>query len=102
MDEKENTGNKFRKNRKLIIRAIIIALILFFMIFSDYGFLTTLRLWWNIGDLKEKITEQQKLNDSLKVRVKVLTSDSTELERLARENYGMIKHGERVYIILEK
>ena len=102
MDGKENTGNKFRKNRKLIIRAIIIALILFFMIFSDYGFLTTFKLWWNIGDLKEKITEKQKLNDSLKARIKVLTRDSTELERLARENYGMIKPGERVYIILEK
>ena len=102
MDEKENIKGQFRRNRKLIIRAIIIALILFFIIFSEYGLLTTVKLWWNIGDLKEKIAKEQLLHDSLNARISVLLKDSTELERLARENYGMIKRGEQVFIIPEK
>lgn len=102
MSGEENIIKRSGKRKKLIIRVIIIALILFFMIFSDYGFLTSVKLWWNIGDLKDKITSEQKLNDSLNQRINVLLTDSTEMERIAREHYGMIKPGEKVYIILKK
>ncbi len=102
MSGEENIIKRSSKRKKLIIRVIIITLILFFMIFSDYGFLTSVKLWWNIGDLRDKITSEQNLNDSLNKRINVLLKDSTEMERIAREHYGMIKPGEKVYIILQK
>ena len=101
-DDENIIRHSIKRKKKLIIRVIIIALILFFMIFSDYGFLTSVKLWWNIVDLKDKIATEQKLNDSLESRINVLLTDSLEMERIAREHYGMIKSGEKVYIILKK
>ncbi len=88
--------------KKYIFRAIIIALILFVMFFSDYGFITTVKLIFRIDGIREQIEKAKIENDSLKKRRYILINDSTEIERIAREHYGLIKPGERVYIIIDK
>ena len=100
-----NTGkylNFFRVKRKLIIRITLVSFILFFMLFSEYGFITSASLLWRIDNLKQEISKQKLINDSLNLRKKVLLTDSTEIERIAREHYGLIRKGEIVYIILKK
>ncbi|MFW6276782.1 MAG: FtsB family cell division protein [Bacteroidota bacterium] len=41
------------------------------------------------------------MHDSLKQRIKMLQKDTSEIERVAREKYGMVKPGEKVYILKE-
>jgi cell division protein FtsB len=94
--------NFIRNKKKLVIRAIIIALVLFVMFFSDYGFITTAKLIFKINGIKEDISSAEKQNDSLKKRKYILVHDSTEIERIAREHFGLIKPGEQVFIILNK
>jgi cell division protein FtsB len=92
----------FRQKRKAIVRIIIIIVILFFMIFSDYGFLTTGTILFKINELEDKIEQEQSVHDSLLLRRRILLNDSLEIERIAREHFGLIKPGEEVYIIIKK
>ncbi len=90
----------FRKKKKTIIKVIVISIILFFMFFSDYGFVTTSRLIFRISELQENISKEEKNSDSLSQRRNILLNDSNEIERLAREHFGMIKPKENVFIII--
>jgi|GEM_PF-4852684 len=52
------------------------------------------------GELEEATAELERLkaeNDSLRARADALENDPLVLERLAREEYRMIRPGERVY-----
>ena len=52
---------------------------------------------------RERVTEANRLKDTrnevaaLRARVDSLETDSATLERIARERYGMIRKGERLY-----
>jgi cell division protein DivIC len=50
-------------------------------------------------ELKEKISKAKKETDSLKHRIDELKTNELEIERVAREKYGMKKKGETIYII---
>ena len=92
----------FREKRKTILRIIIGAVVLFFMLFSDYGFLTTAGLLFKINGLENKIEKESHKQDSLLLWRNTLINDSLEIERIAREHYGLIKPGEKVYFIIKK
>ena len=47
----------------------------------------------------ERLAELTRVNDSLRSWGDSLESDSTTIERLARERYGMIREGEVLYRI---
>lgn len=54
------------------------------------------------GELDDAAAELERLraeNDSLRARADALENDPLVLERLAREEYGMIREGERFYRI---
>jgi len=52
--------------------------------------------------LKENITGEKLINDSLKKRIEFLKTDSLEIERIAREYYGMTKPQEKLYIFKKR
>jgi cell division protein FtsB len=45
------------------------------------------------------MTTLKATSDSLRRQVRILETDSTEIERLARERYGYIRPNEEVFII---
>ena len=67
--------------------------------FSKYGFYEK----WQLDEEKSKIVDdlqnQTRMRDSLRLVVKRLNTDMIEIERLARERYGMIKPGEEVLFV---
>ena len=91
-----------KKNKKIILRSGIILFVLFFLIFTDYGFLKTINLMIDRSELNNNIIDQKIIRDSLNRRITKLTKDSFEIERIAREHYGLIKPGEMIYISSEK
>jgi cell division protein FtsB len=87
------------KNPKLIITLILLAVVLGFLLFSNYGLYTRLKLRDQKNDLKQQILNEQRIQDSLKREINKLKIDKNEIERVAREKYGMIKPGEKVFLI---
>lgn len=70
-----------------------------FVLFSNYGVITRLSLMSETEKLEQTMTELRATSDSLRRQVRILESDSTEIERLARERYGYIRPNEEVFII---
>jgi cell division protein FtsB len=91
----------FSKNISKIL-IIIGTLLLAFVIFADYGFFKRIELEQQVNKLDKQIQVQKNIRDSIKNNIIKLTYDTTEIERIAREKYGMIKPNEEVYHIKKK
>lgn len=87
------------KNPKLIITLLVLAIVLGFMLFSNYGLYTRLKLRDEKHELEKQIINEKKVQDSLKHEIYKLKNENFEIERVAREKYGMIKPGEKVFLI---
>ena len=81
-----------------ILATVLVAGATYFALFGgDYGFFDVRRLE------KEKAVEEQKLRDlqaelaRLRTHADSLENDSATLERIAREKYGLIRDGEKLY-----
>ncbi len=72
---------------------------LLLFVFSDSGIYKRFQLELEKRTINEKIENEMKRKDSLNTRIKKLLYDTTEIERIAREKYGMTKPNEEVIII---
>jgi len=88
--------HKFRRSTLAII--FVLLMMLLFMLFSNYGLIKRLNLSNRKYILIEKIIHEKAVEDSLKNEIKLLENDKTAIEKLAREKYGMIRPGEKVFI----
>lgn len=70
-----------------------------FGLFSGYGAITRWGLEAECSTLRQQIDAEKNVADSLHRYAKALLYDTLEIERIARERYGMIKPHEEVYII---
>ncbi len=68
-----------------------------FMLFSRYGLLTRWRVERQYRELRQRSEALSRYADSLARRLHRLQKDSAEIERLARERYGMARPGEVLY-----
>ncbi len=86
------------RKRLVIIGGMTLAVVAF-VLFSPYGVMTRLQLNGEASDLRGTVEAMRGVEDSLRSTVKRLETDSTEIERLARERYGFVRPGEEVFII---
>jgi len=85
--------------KRLMVIGILTVIVALFVLFSSYGVFTRFGLESDKGALNARIAAERRVEDSLRAEMHQLVSDTTEIERLARENYGYVRHGEEVYII---
>ncbi len=88
--------------KKRILGAYIILfsfLILTFLVFSSQGFYKYYSLNRKLQQLNMKIDSLKKVNDSLKIEIELINNSDEKLEQVARERFGMIKSGEKIYKI---
>jgi cell division protein FtsB len=80
---------------------IIVASILtaYLLLFSDYGLIKRVSLETQVTDLEKELIQQQQITDSMNIAIKKLKLDTLEIERIAREKYGMTKPNEDIYYI---
>ncbi len=90
-----------KKRRKLLIGGSLLLALLVFVLFSEHGVLKRISLESEKVDMIQEIKHEQRIRDSLKQRIHELRYDTTEIERVAREKYGMVKEGEKIYYIPE-
>lgn len=90
---------KTKKSRKqLVIYLIIIVAMLYFIIFDNYGLIKRFSIQKENEQKRTDILNEIKVKDSLKREMHKTEFDSNEIERIAREKYGMIKQGEKVIV----
>ena len=86
--------------QKTIYVAIGIFMIsLSFILWGKYGLIQRWSLEQEKLDLVMQVNNQHILSDSLHDAIKRLRKDTMEIERLARERYGMIKPNEEILFI---
>lgn len=96
LNKDKNKNNA--RSRKYTFWLVLILVLLFF-IFSDHGIYKRIQLEMTKRDLQMKIDLEMKRKDTLNEQIKKLLRDTIEIEKIAREKYGMIKPGEEVIII---
>jgi cell division protein FtsB len=89
---------KFKKLSYVIVFVVII-LILLVLTFSDRGFYDNYVYRKKLDELQTTIDSLKRVNDSLAVEIELLRTSNDKIEKVAREKYGMIKPGEKVYRI---
>lgn len=90
--------SQLKIKRKALITGIVIAIAGTFFLFSPYGVIKSVKLAKQRSDSYNELIEMKKTNDSLREQIKEIRTDTLEIERIAREKYGMVKPGEKVYI----
>jgi len=88
--------------KRLIIWSLIGCIVLVFVLFSRFGLITNISLRSESHALEDEVKSLRLHNDSLRKVIHKLTKDTLEIERIAREHYGLIKSGETVYIVEQK
>jgi cell division protein FtsB len=94
--------NFIKEHRKFIIISLIAVIAILFILFSDRGLLKRISLNGQKSELQNKISRELEIHDSLTNSIDKLQYDTVEIERIAREYYGMIKPGEKIYSIIEE
>ena len=98
MSEKEKLYQNPIK-RHLVVGGVLICIILVFYLFTDYGIISKYNYISKRNNLKDKSERLITEIDSIKALTKQLKSDTLEMERLAREKYGMVKERETVLFL---
>ena len=101
----EDSKQKIYENpvkRHLVVGGVILFIILIFYLFTDYGAINKISYINKESELTEKTEKLVAEIDSLKKLDIQMKNDTLEIERLAREKYGMIKQGEKVIFINKK
>jgi len=92
-------AKRLMKRRRLLFGGLISLLLLGFVLFTNHGVIKRLRLEAQRQEINKEIEQAQIHGDSLRKQILILRNDTLEIERLARQNYGLIKPGEEVYFI---
>lgn len=80
------------------VRLAFIGLILFYVMFGDYGIVSRIRLEVERARLQSQLDAEHRRTEQLNAQIQNAKSLET-IEKLAREKYGFSKPGETVYVI---
>jgi cell division protein FtsB len=94
--------NKVKKNRKRIIAIAIVCVALYFLIFSGYGVIKRVEVTKQSNELVRQIAIEKAFRDSVLILIDKMKFDTTEIERIARDEFGMTRKGERVAVVLPR
>jgi cell division protein FtsB len=87
--------------RKVLYAALVAVPLLAILTFGNRGILKRLELEGDVSNLHEELYRDRGVGDSLKQEIARIKADTTAVERLARERYGMVRPGESIYKVDE-
>jgi cell division protein FtsB len=89
-------------HRRSFVFGLIALGVVLMLVFSNHGLLKRYEIIKDNKAIDAKIKDERAEQDSLRALTEKLRTDKTETERIAREHYGMIKPGERVFMVRPK
>jgi cell division protein FtsB len=91
--------NPLRWNKKILLGLLGLVLVIWFLFVDVYS----LKTRWDLGqqkkDLIKKTEELKSESETLEQDIQKLENNPDLIEKIAREEYGMKKPGEKVYKI---
>lgn len=85
--------------RHIIIGLVIFSFLFVIIFFSNYGVLKRIKLEFEVGEMKNEINSLNNVHDSLLLKIMESETDTFEIEKVAREKYGLVKPGEKIFFI---
>ena len=76
--------------------------ILLYVLFNNQGVLQRVRLEREKKEMLQKIGKAEQEQKQLQDQSKALDGDKKAVEKVAREKYGMVREGEKVYRVAPK
>ncbi len=90
-------AKKLLKNKKLMLVLGVSVLLGSYVVFGNRGILQRIRLQQQKAELEVKIRQAEDETKNLQSQSKALDGDKKAIEKVAREKYGMVREGEKVY-----
>jgi cell division protein FtsL len=90
-----------KRLRRVLLPALGLMILLFFLSIGSRGFVRQVKVRRQNVRLKQEIAALKKQIEALEAEKKKL-NDPAEIERIAREEYGMAKENEKVYRVVPK
>ncbi len=87
--------------RKLTFAMVAAVPVLAIFTFGNRGILKRVELEMHHDEVYQEVFHQRAVGDSLRGEIDRLRTDTASIERLARERYGMVRPGERIYRVEE-
>ncbi len=91
-----------KKRFKLLFFIALSFFFVYSIFFGKFGLLNKYKLNKEKEKTLQEITIELSRKDSLEKRLRELENDTFEIEKVARENYGMLKPGEKIYVRSKK
>ena len=88
--------------RKLLLAALAAIHVLAVFTFGNRGLLKRFELESRYDQAHSELYRERAIGDSLRVEIGRLKTDSLQVEKLARERFGMARPGEEVYKLSEE
>jgi len=89
-------------NKKLSAILAGAFVILLYVLFNNQGVLQRVRLEREKKEMLQKIGKAEQEQKQLQDQSKALDGDKKAVEKVAREKYGMVREGEKVYRVAPK
>ncbi len=90
------------ENRRKIALFSFLSFVLLTLTFSEYGLYKRLSLLSDHNSLRYDMYLLKQETDSLKKEISNLRTNNREIERLAREDFGLVKKGENIIFFQSK
>lgn len=94
--------SKLWTNKRLSIVLIIALILLLYILFNNQGVIQRIRLEEERKEMLLKIQRAEQEQKQLQEQSKALEGDKKAVEKVAREKYGMVREGEKVYRVAPK
>ena len=94
--------NPLRWRKSFLFMVLGGFILVWFLLIDTYSVWTRYQLIQRKDDLKERTEKLELRTVELKQKIEALKNDPALLERIAREEYGMKKEGEKVYKVIPK
>lgn len=95
---RRTVGERFGRRLRQAALVLVPALALYYLVFAgEYNAFDVRELASKRAAAIRRVDSLQAMVDSLVARAESLRSDSLAIERLARERYGFLRPGERLY-----
>ena len=102
-EKKENiiriAARYFKYNKISFLLILVILFQITISIFGSKGLLTRLRLINEKKQLEQQLQTEIKNGEDLKKEINELNTSDKKIEKVAREKFGMVKDGEKIYRI---
>jgi cell division protein FtsB len=82
---------------KMVLLLLVLLVIISYAVFGKKGILQRVELEMENKELRTKLKEEQEKTIMLQKQIDELKSSDKEIEKVAREKYGMMKEGEEIY-----